>query len=285
MNCLHPISVKNKYFGLVGHPYSDMLYLSVPCGSCINCQMNKRSAWVARNRNELFHSISAGFLTLTIADEYIKYTESGFPTLDYKELQKFFKRLRKKYGKGIKYFACGEYGSKSFRPHFHAIIYNLPLLTNGKDFFEFYRKRIEEIWKLGIVSFSEVIEPRIGYITKYIIKTNEEKKLYEENQIERPRLLVSRGIGSHLLEKSNALGRHNSDYGKSFQLPRYVLEKIRRNDKQRYYEILRKRKQYHDFIAKRELSEFPTAREYFSKLEFERRETIRKLKLSKNHQL
>lgn len=247
--------------------------------------MNKRSAWVARNRNELFHSISAGFLTLTIDDEHIKYTSSGFPTLDYKELQKFFKRLRKKYGKGIKYFACGEYGSKSFRPHFHALIYNLPLLTNGKDFFEFYRKRIEEIWKLGIVSFSEVIEPRIGYITKYIIKTNEEKKLYEENEIERPRLLVSRGIGSHLIEKSNALGRHNSDYGKPFKLPRYVLEKIKRNDKQRYYEILRKRKQYHDYLAKRELSEFPSSRDYFSKLEFERRETIRKLKLSKNHQL
>ena len=59
------------------------------------------------------------FITLT-------YNNNNLPkykSLVKKELQDFFKRLRKKYGEGIRYYACGEYGPKGKRPHYHAIIF------------------------------------------------------------------------------------------------------------------------------------------------------------------
>lgn len=58
----------------------------------------------------------------------LTYDDQNVPTnysVEKPALQKFFKRLRKSLrGKKIKYFACGEYGEKTLRPHYHAIIFN-----------------------------------------------------------------------------------------------------------------------------------------------------------------
>ena len=45
------------------------------------------------------------------------------PMLSKTDLQKFFKRLRKSYGKKVRYFACGEYGPEHFRPHYHVLFF------------------------------------------------------------------------------------------------------------------------------------------------------------------
>lgn len=50
-----------------------------------------------------------------------------YPTLRKRHYQLFFKRLRKWYGKPIRYFGTGEYGSKTQRPHYHFIIFGLKL--------------------------------------------------------------------------------------------------------------------------------------------------------------
>jgi hypothetical protein len=45
-----------------------------------------------------------------------------------RHLQLFLKRLRKHYNvQGIKYLASGEYGGKLDRPHYHLVIFGLPL--------------------------------------------------------------------------------------------------------------------------------------------------------------
>lgn len=83
------------------------------------------------------------FLTLTYNDDnLIKNVEwsvsrldgeLGFtPFLNKDDFTAFKKRLlsrmRDKYGyTGIRFFECGEYGSKNGRPHFHAIFFNLPI--------------------------------------------------------------------------------------------------------------------------------------------------------------
>jgi len=48
-------------------------------------------------------------------------------TLKKTDIQKFFKRLRKCHGKkhkSIKYYAVGEYGGQTLRPHYHIVIFN-----------------------------------------------------------------------------------------------------------------------------------------------------------------
>ena len=99
----------------------------VPCGKCYNCKSRRASTWSTRLLQESKRSTTAHFITLTYDTKYVPITEKGFMSLDKKHLQQFFKRLRQWHGKnhiGIRYYAVGEYGGKTYRPHYHIIIYN-----------------------------------------------------------------------------------------------------------------------------------------------------------------
>lgn len=227
MLCLHPITIRNPNWGTAKQTNDDMLYIKVPCGRCIACQNNRRSSWVLRNRYENLNSESSIFVTLTYDDENVPFTKNQELTLDYEDVKKFMKRLRKKFpDSSLKYFLCGEYGSHTFRPHYHAIIYNLPLLDNGKDFVEYYNKILADTWGLGHVTSSVVTDARIGYITKYIIKSEDDRKKYQETEIKRPKLLVSRGIGKGLETRISPQSGTIRFFGRSYVVPRYVADKF-----------------------------------------------------------
>lgn len=118
---------ERQYIQLHGEP--PMQYIDVPCGKCPACLSRRVSDWTFRLEQEAFSATSCWFLTLTYSDDNVPIKNSEF-TLNKSDLQKFFKRLRKKlYGskKGsLRYYAIGEYGGNYGRPHYHAIIYNLP---------------------------------------------------------------------------------------------------------------------------------------------------------------
>ena len=251
MQCLHPITIKNPHWGTSKQTIDDTMYIQVPCGRCIACQNNRRSSWVLRNRFENLHCISSLFVTLTYSDDKLPLSPCGIPTLNYEDVKKFMKRLRKLYsGVKLRYFLCGEYGSKTFRPHYHSIIYDLPLLTNGKDFIEYYRKKISDVWKNGNVSASSVNDNRIGYITKYIIKSNEDREKFEQCGIKPPRLLVSHGLGKGLqqhLDYSNGVLRF---FGTTSAVPRYIIEKNRESSPDIQRDFDERRKEY--IIRRRE---------------------------------
>lgn len=245
MLCLHPITIRNPNWGTAKQTNDDMLYIKVPCGKCIACQNNRRSSWVLRNRYENLYSESSIFVTLTYNDENIPLTRNQELTLDYEDVKKFIKRLRKKFPDTyLKYFLCGEYGSHTFRPHYHAIIYNLPLLNNGKDFVEYYNKILADTWGLGHVTSSVVTDARIGYITKYIIKSEDERKKYQESEIKRPKLLVSRGIGKGLETRVSPQSGTLRFFGRSYVVPRYVGEKFAEIDSRRAAEFKQNRAEF-----------------------------------------
>ena len=81
---------------------------------------------------ELERSDNPLFVTLTLEEKNITWTNQGNKTLCKRDLQLFFKRLRKlhekiypTYSKKIKYYAVGEYGSRTQRPHYHIILFNV----------------------------------------------------------------------------------------------------------------------------------------------------------------
>lgn len=93
--------------------------VTVPCGKCVACLVNKRGDWIFRLQMEMkFSKRKALFVTLT-------YDQKHCPEkLDKRHLQLFLKRLRKHYPAGqIRYYAVGEYGSKMGRPHYHLILF------------------------------------------------------------------------------------------------------------------------------------------------------------------
>lgn len=153
----------NPKYGYVDLP------MAVPCGSCLGCKKERARQWAVRlmHENQL-HDASA-FVTLTYNDAHLP--PGG--TLVKRDLQLFFKRLRKHYEKPIRYFACGEYGDQTNRPHYHAIVFNLSLDDRvrlaGSD--NLYRSpRLEKLWPQGNSSFGSVSFASCSYVASYCVK-------------------------------------------------------------------------------------------------------------------
>lgn len=104
------------------------LFMAVGCGKCELCRAKKAKEWSTRAMCEAQCSISRPFfITLT-------YNELNIPSegVVKKHVQNFMKRLRINIERktlepsNIRYFLCAEYGRKTARPHYHALIYNVP---------------------------------------------------------------------------------------------------------------------------------------------------------------
>lgn len=195
MMCYEPILIYRKRD--VGTFKNDeRIPFYVPCGRCLACRQQKSSELAMRAQHESMYydyGRDAMFITLT-------YNKKNVPdnySLDKAEFQKFMKRLRKrcdkeKIGK-LKYIACGEYGTKRSRPHYHAIIYGL----RHKNMH--HHKLINESWNKGYTYIGSATADSIAYCTKYLVKdTNNHltadyyKKLTGR---EKPFRLISKGLG------------------------------------------------------------------------------------------
>ena len=140
---------------------------AVNCGKCPPCTARRVSHWSFRLVYEARRHLSASFVTLTYSPENVPITDNGFMTLRKEDVQKFFKRLRKLHERypqhQIKYYAAGEYGTHTFRPHYHCIIFGAI-----SDLFSV-------AWSLdnkpiGYVHIGHVSEASVGYSLKYINK-------------------------------------------------------------------------------------------------------------------
>lgn len=238
--CVAPIPLRqetSKWKSRKAFQIAQSDVINVPCGRCVECRRTYINGWVFRLTNELKAktTTSAYFLTLTYDDTQLYNPENGLITqygetnLNYKHHQDFIKRLRKSYGNGkscIKYFAVGEYGDKSDRPHFHTIIFNAE------------QKNILETWKHGNVHFGEVTESSIAYTLKYAYKKigRVHKKDYSNPEVTREieRALISRGLGAEYAESKQVKKYYQNDItnqakingGKVQPLPRYYRQKI-----------------------------------------------------------
>ena len=180
MACYHPLKgyrsselTKNGKRKIVfnrNQGYAD-LPVTVPCGQCIGCRLERSRQWAIRCHHEASLYENNSFITLTYADEYLPQNGS----LDLNAQQKFFKRLRKKYGSGIRFYACGEYGSKFGRPHYHACLFNhdfadktLWKITNDVPLYR--SSSLEELWPYGHSSVGNVTFQSAAYVARYILK-------------------------------------------------------------------------------------------------------------------
>ena len=83
--------------------------IKLPCGNCIGCRFEKSRQWAVRCMHEAQMHEQNSFITLTYNDKSL-YSRPNPYTVDVREFQLFMKRLRKKYGAGIRFYHCGEYG-------------------------------------------------------------------------------------------------------------------------------------------------------------------------------
>ena len=168
MSCLYPrtVRVKNKL--------GEVSYINVPCGKCYKCQETKSLEFAFRLYQEVNHSYNSYFVTLTYDDNHLSFaydeeTAVAQPCLVKKDLQDFFKRLRvymnRKVSKDmkLKYFACGEYGFKFHRPHYHLILCSTAPLDIEQALIA-----CEDSWNLGFVEIKTAHQNNIHYVTGYV---------------------------------------------------------------------------------------------------------------------
>lgn len=183
MKCDHPFWVFSAAPGTHYATNPDELWklgrVPVPCGRCPNCRKRRTDDWVFRLQQEERSALSSNFITLTYDGNNVPLASlSGRMTLQPEDLTNFFKRLRhyenKQFNKKsrpdlftpsgkpifpIRYYACGEYGTNRWRPHYHII------LLNVKD-----TRNITKAWTLGGVDLRTVSGNAIAYTAGYINK-------------------------------------------------------------------------------------------------------------------
>lgn len=146
---------RDEYDFVLHNSFSPDYMQRIPCGQCIDCRLSYAKSWAVRCvcESKLYPDNYCWFVTFTYDDLHlpkpisILNRETGSITPFYplvkKDMQDFLKRLRKRFS-GVRYYLCGEYGSKSFRPHYHVLLFNLPL----RDLMQndsFTRSRISEL--------------------------------------------------------------------------------------------------------------------------------------------
>lgn len=186
-------------------------YEIIPCGKCIGCYLEKARDKAVQlsleKMNPEYKDDEVWFITLTYEDELLpihtyKEEESGREysgaSVEIKDLQNWIKRLRINHpDKNIRYLASREYGSTTLRPHYHIIIFGLPLdrelfvrvgnNANGdalwttpeldniqsKDCWSVKRPlgdRAAKLYRAGNVIIGEVTFQSISYVARYTLK-------------------------------------------------------------------------------------------------------------------
>lgn len=135
-------------------------------------------------------SPDAVFLTLT-------YREEDLPDenrLCKRDLQRFIKAIRNKFRgrkRPIRYYACGEYGERTHRPHYHAIVFGV---------YQHEIPEISQLWLYGGVCAGTCTPESIQYVAGYVCKKLSKKddpKCAKEFAI----MSLKPGIGYPALDK------------------------------------------------------------------------------------
>lgn len=186
-------------------------YDIIPCGKCLGCFLEKARDKAVQlsleKMNPEYKKNECWFITLTYEDEYLpihtyKDEETGSEfsgaSTELRDLQNWIKKLRDNHpNKNIRYMAAREYGSNTLRPHYHLIIFGLPLdqelfikvgnNANGdplwttpqldhiesKDCWAVRRPlgdRSAKMYRAGNVIIGDITFQSISYVARYTIK-------------------------------------------------------------------------------------------------------------------
>ena len=280
-------------------------FLEVPCGKCAICMSNRKQEWIFRLKQELDVSCAAVFVTLSYDDLHLPFRdkegnyyrlsdtplyneEEAHQSLCKRDIQLFMKRLRKQTDAMIskyqaknlvcpigmpRFYLVGEYGGKHQRPHYHAILFNIPHWPVGSyDPYLF----IGNIWHQGNISIGPVNGRVLNYVVSYMDLKKEKPHEFSEDQF----CLMSRrpGIGANYLEKSHIKSYYDYEKlkdnnvlvsmdGLKMPMPTYYKNKIY-ND----YDKLKKR--VHDVVHPESVSD-----QDYEILKQKRKQTIVKEKI------
>nr|DAK01807.1 MAG TPA: Replication associated protein [Microviridae sp.] len=236
------------------------VYRIVPCGQCIGCRLDNSRQWAVRGVHEASLYDNNCFLTLTFREECLPDDLS----VRIEHVQRFIKNLRKKYGSGIRYFGCGEYGDKFGRPHYHIILFNFDFsdkqyyFTNKHGDKCYTSVEAEKRWPYGNVIVAGVSFKSIAYVARYVTKKITGERADAHYQGRHPEFVCCStrpGIGHDWLDK---FGEQCYDKGGKIDFDGHVINTPRYYDKiwaQKHPEWIEAIKEYRQRDAARHLAD------------------------------
>lgn len=267
--CTSPLNV---------NPFSSPFgtHIDVPCGECLECRDSSQLSWLYRIYVEYMHCKDDGgnaiFLTFTYRPSCLPHAsflgDTSIPAFSLDDVKSFLNNLKVKawrnFGKNsYKYFWVSEYGSHTYRPHYHCLFF----LGKGvavKDFTELCRRTwhygfmFPKLTSRGYLDKRGILLPNgpivrnnrcIRYCAKYTCKdlSFEGMQPIIDFRNMRKRGLVSDIVYKHYRKfmpfhlQSKSLGAYNLDHSslalalqfgvydglsqKMVQLPRYYVER------------------------------------------------------------
>lgn len=209
------------------------------CGSCPECLQKKSRKWALRCAMEA--KDSPGVMVTLTYDTYKEGSTIEENPVDSslhvnkKHCQDFIKRLRKHFpNQRIKYLLTAEYGKKTHRAHYHALLFNVSFndliqyKKSKRNNIIYKSQTLEKIWSHGIctVDCINLSAKTARYCTKYCAK---------DAGVDDTFMLFSRGIGDKkLLELFN--GKSYWIDGREYSIPREIWQKYIEN-KYKLYDI------------------------------------------------
>ena len=178
MPCYHPIDAFQCTDGSI--VFTDNLKrndvsrrLSLPCGRCVGCRLERSRQWAVRCMHEASLYDFNSFVTLTYDNDHLP----EYNSLDYRHFQLFMKRLRKAFAPTvIRFYMCGEYGEDFSRPHYHVCLFNCYFpdrkrIASGGSGSPLYRSQIlSDLWPYGFSSIGDVTFESAAYVARYVMK-------------------------------------------------------------------------------------------------------------------
>lgn len=217
--------------------------LQLPCGQCVGCRLEHSRQWALRCVHEASLRDDNCFVTLTYDNAHLPVDLS----VSVREWQLFAKRLRK--SGPFRFFACGEYGDQSHRPHYHALVFGRDLRAGGEllkrspegDLYS--SKLVSAAWlDKGMIAVGGVTFESAAYVARYVMKkyngasaARAYERVDDETgevwQVAKPFVVMSRrpGVGADWFSKygGEIYGTDSVVWnGRKFRPPRYYDSKV-----------------------------------------------------------
>lgn len=239
MTCYRPWTAFKSVQGVVSQKRTpDCSSLSLPCGNCIGCHLDRSLSWSIRCRHEASCWDNNAFVTLTYDDKHLPRDGS----LD-KEAPRLFIRYLRRHITGvqaapgssarpIRYFGCGEYGSQRGRAHYHLLLFNVRFTdrhTYGKE--TYTSDLLSKLWTYGDHLVGDVTAASASYVAGYALKKVsawEREQVYGDRVPEFPMMSLKPAIGQYWYDKYKSDLRHGyvvAD-GKQLPVPRFYRDKL-----------------------------------------------------------
>ncbi len=190
MRCLYPQS-KSTFFNGAEYQFKHA------CGQCRACRVRRSQEWVTRLMMESYSHSESVFTTLTYAEDRVSVAK--------RDLQKFLKRLRSRLAPDrFRYFAVGEYGERTGRPHYHIMLFGVGV---GQE------SNIEEAWRNGFIKVDELNRARCRYIVKYTIKRLTQPDAFSDGRSPEFALMSRKpSLGRAMLQSAMECARRSGIY-------------------------------------------------------------------------